>query len=434
MAADFTPLHFTEAIDFYRQKIRLPSESWTDIWQEHHAHAFVVAGANTDALVEDLYNAVDQAKTKGGYAEFQKAFPQIAEKHGWAFNGSPGWRSKIIYDTNVTQAYNAGRYQQMASIKHLRPYWRYRHHTIENPRLSHKAWDGLILSADDPWWDSHYPQNGWNCKCTVDALTRTAAEREWTAAGKSGPDAAPPMEWEERVVGKTGPHPRTVLTPKGIDPGFAYNPGKAWLEPHIVPPLPDHLAHLVPDEWPWPKGYKPPAIRPPTLAHSYELVDEARAATPVIAGFLDTFGATLTEPAVLTDVSGSALVIGSRMFIPGGAPYDPALGDEQFKMVMEGKQGRKKYMNLLAKTLVDPDEIWESWETFEKGENAGKKFVSRHYLKSFEIVDQGNKKRYAIIVFRRSRYGWEWDGITTFHSSGDNYFNKRRRGFLRYKK
>ena len=49
-----TYLPFTEAIDFYKSKIKLPSSGWTDIWQEQHSHAFVVAGATHDALVEDF--------------------------------------------------------------------------------------------------------------------------------------------------------------------------------------------------------------------------------------------------------------------------------------------------------------------------------------------------------------------------------------------
>lgn len=194
-------LPFSESIDFFKAKIKLPSSSWTDIWQEQHAHAFVVAGATHDALVEDFYRAVQKAKwAGGGYDEFRTRFQEIATKHGWAYNGTPGWRSRIIYDTNITQAYNAGQYQQMMAVKHLRPYWRFRHTSTEHPRLQHLAWDGLILPADDPWFDSHMPQNGWGCKCRVDSLSRIEASREWEKAGKSGPDEAPPIEMEMRII------------------------------------------------------------------------------------------------------------------------------------------------------------------------------------------------------------------------------------------
>lgn len=225
---------FDEAIAFYRSKVRLPTAGWTDLWQEQHSHAFVVAGANHDAIVEDFFNAVQNAKWAkdgGGYEGFRTSFDEIVKKHGWAHNGSAGWRSRIIYDTNITQAYNAGRYQQQQDIKEFRPYGRYRHVNCAHPRLNHLAWDGIILPIDDPWFDTHYPQNGWRCHCRVDSLNHTEAQQLWQAKGKTGVDTAPPIEWEKRWVGKKSANPRLVDTPKGIDPGFAYNPGKAWHEP-----------------------------------------------------------------------------------------------------------------------------------------------------------------------------------------------------------
>lgn len=425
-------LPFSEAIDFFQQKIKLPSSGWTDIWQEQHSHAFVVAGATHDGLVADLYNAVAKAKEAVGYAEFQKSFPEIVKKHGWAHNGAPGWRSKVIYDTNVTQSYNAGREQQMQAVKHLRPYGQYRHTSIEHPRLEHKAWDGLILPLDDPWWNTHTPQNGWGCKCKKYSLSRVDADRELKKAGKDSIDQAPPIEWEEKVVGKNGSNPRTARVPKGIDPGFAYNPGKAWLEPHTVPPLTEKLANLVPDQWPWPKGYKPPAPPVPTPFSRNLLVDKATPSTQVVSDFLDIFEATLTESVVIADKSGSPLVIGSKMFIHGGGSYSPAAGDDQFKTVLDDKSGRKKYIYLLAQSILDPDEIWESWETIKKGSDAGKKFLVRHFMKSFVTADENGNERYMMSIFRKSKDGW--DGVTTFQSSKQREFEKRRRGYLAYKK
>lgn len=225
---------FDPAIEFFRNKLRIPTEGWTDIWQEHHSHSFVVAGANHKAICEDFFNAVKKAKWEkggGGYEGFRTSFDETVVKYGWAHNGSPGWRSRIIYDTNISQAYNAGEWAQMVALKEFNPYLQYRHTSIEHPRLQHKAWDGLILSIDDPWWNTHFPQNGWRCKCRVDSLSPREAEQLWKAKGKSGPDIAPPLEIEKRWVGKNGSNPRLVDVPKGIDPGFAYNPGKAWHDP-----------------------------------------------------------------------------------------------------------------------------------------------------------------------------------------------------------
>ncbi|MCF0203337.1 MAG: minor capsid protein [Bacteroidaceae bacterium] len=34
-------------------------------------------------------------------------------------------------------------------------------------RPEHQALDGITLPITDPFWDSYYPPNGWNCRCTV---------------------------------------------------------------------------------------------------------------------------------------------------------------------------------------------------------------------------------------------------------------------------
>ncbi|MCP1217121.1 phage minor head protein [Acetobacter orientalis] len=45
------------------------------------------------------------------------------------------------------------------------------------------AWDGMILPANDPWWNTHYPPNGWQCHCTVEPVSRRDLKRyNWTVA------------------------------------------------------------------------------------------------------------------------------------------------------------------------------------------------------------------------------------------------------------
>jgi hypothetical protein len=425
-------LPFSEAIDFFQKKIKLPSSGWTDIWQEQHSHAFVVAGATHDALVEDLYNAIAKAKDSGGYAEFQKAFPEIVKKHGWAHNGAPGWRSKIIYDTNVTQSYNAGREQQMQAVKHLRPYAQYRHTSIEHPRLEHKAWDGLILSLDDPWWNTHTPQNGWGCKCRKYSLSRVEADRELKKAGKDAIDQAPPIEWEEKAVGKNGSNPRTVRVPKGIDPGFAYNPGKAYLEPLTVPPLTGYDAVLKERDKPWPTGADRPALPVPKKVPSSTILPPGTPPHVAVEDFLDVFGATVSEGAAFTDATGSTLAISKALFEDGSGEFK-WLGKPE-------KIDRLRYINLMAMTIIEPDEIWWSWEedrahSNENPDSPKRWRLKRRYLRAFEVEDSGE---YGISVFEWSGRGWT--GSTAFVAEPSNdrarlkYFDKQRIGRLLFKK
>ena len=222
--ADTARLPFREQVDFFRTKLSLPTDTWTDIWQEQHDISFVVAGASRDALLIDLRSAVDSAVADGTTLEaFRERFDEIAQGHGWSYKGGRDWRTRVIYDTNLRTSYAAGRYKQMQQIKALRPYWRYRHNPASTePRAEHLAWDGLVLDADDGWWNTHYPPNGWGCKCYVETLR----ERDLERLGKDGPDAAPSPKLRTATVGK-GATARAVQVPQGISPGFAYAPGKS---------------------------------------------------------------------------------------------------------------------------------------------------------------------------------------------------------------
>ena len=107
-------------------------------------------------------------------------------------------------------------------MKHLRPYWEYRHRDGQkHPRPEHEAWNGLVLHCDDPWWQTHYPVNAYGCKCTVFAHSKRSLERRGLKVGE-----APAVEWQERLIGKNSNNPRVVSVPKGIDPGFDRIPGK----------------------------------------------------------------------------------------------------------------------------------------------------------------------------------------------------------------
>lgn len=220
-------LPFTEAIAFFRGKLSIPSMTWTDLWKGEHAHGFMVAGALRDDLVADFRAAIDGALAEGKtIADFRKDFDQIVSRHGWSYNGGRGWRTRVIYETNLRTAHQAGRYKQMKdpAVAAYRPYWLYRHGDSRQPRPEHLAWDGMVLAADDPFWQTHYPPNGWGCKCRIEALN----ERQLQALGKSGADQAPQIETREWVDKKTG---EVHQVPVGIDPGWDYNVGEQWLNP-----------------------------------------------------------------------------------------------------------------------------------------------------------------------------------------------------------
>ncbi|WP_429885371.1 phage minor head protein [Geoalkalibacter halelectricus] len=228
--AGYGSLPFAEQIAFFRQKYPQLTAAWTDVYAAEHDHAFMVAGAAKADLLNDFRQAIDRAIAEGGTIErFRKDFDGIVDKHGWSYQGGRNWRTRVIFETNLRQSYHAGREAQMADpeLKRRRPYALYRHGGSADPRPEHLAWDGLVLPVDDPWWDTHSPQNGWGCNCKKFMVGERDIERMGLKVG-----SAPPVVWEERVVGVRGPSPRAVRVPKGIDPGFEYRPGAT--RPEVV--------------------------------------------------------------------------------------------------------------------------------------------------------------------------------------------------------
>ena len=225
MTPEYGSLPFDEQIEFFRTKRPALTRAWTDVYAAEHDHAFMVAGAAKADLLADLRTAVDRAIADGTTLQtFRKDFDAIVEKHGWPYKGPRAWRTRVIYETNIRQSFAAGRETQMSDpeLRKRRPFGLYRHGESRHPREAHLAWDGLVLPLDDPWWDTHTPQNGWGCKCRKQTLSQRDLDRKgWTV------DDAPPVNWRDVTVGENGPSPRTVRVPEGIDPGFEHRPGAA---------------------------------------------------------------------------------------------------------------------------------------------------------------------------------------------------------------
>lgn len=219
---------FDRQVEFLANKLSLPTSRWDDVRQAAHDRAFVVAGAASADLLDDLRAAVAKAVAEGrGLEAFSKEFNALVQKHGWTGWTGEGsaagraWRTKIIYKTNMATSYAAGRYAQLKSPEMLqeRPYWKYVHSdAVEHPRPIHLSWDGIVLPHDHPFWNTHFCPNGWGCECRIVGVDA----KEYAKAQAEG-RAEPPAGWDT-VDPDTG-------APPGIDKGWAYAPGAAVKKP-----------------------------------------------------------------------------------------------------------------------------------------------------------------------------------------------------------
>ena len=194
----------------------------------------ICADINRDAAEETA--AIIQNEGGQAFAEFKRDLQPLLEKLGWWGRaelldpltretrevqlGSPR-RLRTIYDVNLRQAHAAGQWERIERTAKTHPYLLYELGPSREHRPEHVAWAGILLPADDPWWQTHFPPNGWGCKCRVRQVSRREAER-LLASGRYV-TAAPDLGLQEYVNRRTG---QVVSVPRGIEPGWAYNAGQ----------------------------------------------------------------------------------------------------------------------------------------------------------------------------------------------------------------
>lgn len=233
---DLPPLPPEQAIAWFKAKGYQFSWDWSDMWQEAHSRAFTVAKVTKADILADIRNALVEALEGGTtFEQFKADLTPLLQRKGWWGRqeavdtttgetktvqlGSP-YRLRTIFNTNIQTSLQVGHYQAMTDPDVLvaRPYWRYSAVMDGQTRPMHRSWHNIILPADSPWWDTHYPPNGWNCRCTVVSMSRREIERDGLRVSDMPAENLKP--WTNPKTGKT------LYVPDGIDPGWAYNPGK----------------------------------------------------------------------------------------------------------------------------------------------------------------------------------------------------------------
>lgn len=216
---------YREATEAMLKKLNIPTKFWDSFLGPARARGFAVAGATKMTLLKDLHGALNEAVKNGTtITEFRKAFDKTVRKHGWSYNGTRGWRTRVIFNNNLNSAYSAGRWQQFERTKKTRPYLTYMTVGDDRVRDEHNQWRYLTLPVDDPFWDTHTPPNDFGCRCYLTSKSEADIKREKLTVSES-----PTIKHTERINSRTGEVYGDV--PEGIGVGWNYNVGKSWIGP-----------------------------------------------------------------------------------------------------------------------------------------------------------------------------------------------------------
>lgn len=213
-----------------------PTVRWSEMMHADHAVAFTVAKIAKLDLLRTMRTSIDDVLRNGGtYEEWKGNILPELKKAGWwgavtnaELTGTDetiivnNRRLRTIYNTNVRMSMASGHWTRIQRQKDVLPYLRYLPSTSEHKRPLHKTWYGILLRVDHEFWQTHFPPNGWGCKCHFEQVSeRKMRKMGWTIT--------PDSELPQGVIPFDAASGDTIMVPNGIDPGFSYNPGTAHL-------------------------------------------------------------------------------------------------------------------------------------------------------------------------------------------------------------
>ncbi len=230
-----------EAIDAFRSKGFHVGFDWRDTDALAHVQSFTVAKAMKQDILRDIRTAVDASMADGKtFQQFRDRLEPLLRKKGWwgqqimtdPLTGEErlvqlgsARRLRIIFDTNLHMSYAYGRWEHIERLKDRMPYLRYVAVQDSRTRLDHIRWHGAVLPVDHPFWKTHYPPNGWGCRCIVQQMDDDDLHRYgYKVSSEPPPGSRQTRLWKNKRTGQV------QQVPVGIDPGFSHNVGLAGRE------------------------------------------------------------------------------------------------------------------------------------------------------------------------------------------------------------
>lgn len=284
------PTRFHEAVAAWRAKVPMTKAAWDALTQAERQRAFTVAGVAQVRLLSDVWNALDAAIERGETFEEFKA--KIGDKLRKAWGGEEPSHLETVFRTNIQTAYSHGRYAQMTDPVTMarRPFWKYS--AVQDGRTTEvcKPLGGTILPADSPFWNTHCPPLHFNCRSTIIALSKVAAERQ--GISKDEPDVE-------------------------ADEGFGLAPGKGGETPKPdLSTVPEPLRKVVEKALPPP----PPPPPPPAVSRAPATTQKAheelsRRARELLGEKLYNHEVVSTDKLDVPDALGARNVITGRIGI-----------------------------------------------------------------------------------------------------------------------
>ncbi len=410
-----------EAIEYWKSRIPVSNKEIAALTKEAKERAFYVAGLAKLDQVNLIHNELLKALENGTTLKtFKENIAEVIKKQGWDKR-----RIETLFQTNMQTAYQAGRWKGVQKTKKYLPYLEYSSVLDTRTRPAHSVLHGIVFPADHPFWDSHYPPNGFNCRCTAVQLSEYQVKKEGLEVQKELPKS---FEYTDPRTGLT----QRIVNPQP-DPGFRNNVGKNWCSeftPQEVAPKDIKDINVTPKCPKYKSNFSsfysegsdctPPLKNLPKKNRiqitNQDLLPATLKDEEYVLAFLNEFGLKGLEdylwykPKFLP----SALRIDKQLFI------DKATG--KYKA---NKFNRGQYMKVLAQVIKNPYEVWRV-----PVQLSGKFTESIRLIRVFDLNDMPFG---GFSVFNLIHSGRYWSGATIFSPKTIDYLERQRQGILLYR-
>ena len=254
VTARLRPVPFREALEWAENRKVVPSDIYYGELQGFaRMKAFSVAGLSSVSQLRQVLDSLNAVMRSGGsMAEWKKMV-----RDGKVPLALPNHRLDTIFRTNVLGSYARGRAQQHEETKDALPFLMYSAIDDDRVRPTHKALDRHIARYEDPFWRTHTPPLGYNCRCKLIQLTESQARaRGWNPEAETpAPDveADPGWNYDKREGLK-----------ELVDPGIAQAITRAVsaapaavaaeIPQKVTPAAGTPMGERIGDDWEIPKG------------------------------------------------------------------------------------------------------------------------------------------------------------------------------------
>jgi len=173
-------------------------------------NVYVFSGAKQYHQVREMVDAIYDKDRIKPFSEYKQTGTEIFKNYNENY-------LRAEYNAAISQSRSASMWMEIEANAELLPMLTYQTVGDGRVRPEHAMLDEISRPVGDKFWNTYFPPNGWNCRCTV---LQTDNENKTSLKGFTHPDTVPPEfmmnAGKDRII-FSDKHPYFTVEPRDRD-------------------------------------------------------------------------------------------------------------------------------------------------------------------------------------------------------------------------